>query len=246
MNYQQSCLQNAPLSTTPRYLGNQMRMAYIVSSHITYTSISLPRLLESMRRHGVPKEDVFVVVTESGRDIVQKGPACTFWYVTHNSLNFSPYVEAINPERQAVLSNYDYMFFLMCTTEVGPSFVALTNAFQGTPDAIGAHRFNGGDKAQCDFGAYKLSYVRSQEQMIRETYLNCSGEANIHYEGCMALYAPERQFYPCEGPSMEKIAEPQDIYGVGTPRITERYHAIDVTKYKANWGQNGTRIVGHI
>jgi hypothetical protein len=223
-----------------------MRMAYVVSSHITYTAHSVPRLLASMQRWGVPKDDVFVVVTDSGREIVQKGPACTFWYVTHNSLNFSPYVELVNPAREKVLAEYDYVFFLMCTTEVGPRFVELTNSFQGSPDVVGGHRFNGSERAQCDFGAYKISYVRSQERLIRETYLNCTGEVNIQFEGCMALYAPVRQFYPWEGPTMEKVAEPQDVYGVGTPRITERYHAIDVTKYKANWGQNGTRIVGHI
>ncbi len=220
------------------------RIAYLVSSHVIYAPISLPMLLASMACFNIPREDVFVVVCESGREMVQRGPQCTFWHVTYNVPVNSCYIEAVNPAREEALKDYDYVFLLMCTTEIGPNFYQLTQDITDEWDVWGAAPFpyNGENCAQCEYGAYRLSYLRSQYAHIQKFH-GCGDAYAVLNEGRMMQRAPTSRYYPCDvTPAMVRLSEPRDFYGVGADRITEYYPAIDLFKHKSNWGQGGLTL----
>lgn len=219
------------------------RIAYLISSYFTYAPLSLPVLLKSMREHGVPREQVFAIVCGAAKTVEQIGPDCTFWHVTHNSRNFSPFVEAVNPERSATLAGFDYIFLLMCTSEIGPKFLERTQQIPDGADVVGAHDFHNYGRAQCDIGAYSLDYLRSRKEVIDQHYRDTTDEFNIAAEGLMFAEAANRAFYADGKLPMREIPPHRDIYGVGGARITEYYESVDLTKYKANWGQNGRTLL---
>ena len=219
---------------------NKPRIAYLVSSHVVYAPISLPKLLASLKQHNVPREDVFVIICESGLECVQQGPQCTFWHVPYNVQVSSVFIEAVNPEREEALKDYDYIFLLVCTSEIGPDFYKLTQDITDAYDVWGASPFpsHGPNATQCDFGAYRLAYLRSDRAYIQKWH-GCGDSYAIHNEGITMQRAPTKTYYPCVGPTMvQTVGIPRDYYGVGAVRITEHYRAIDLYKHKSNWGQN--------
>ncbi len=224
-------------------------IAYLISSHFSYCTLALPQLLKSMREAGVPKEDIFVVLSGCKREFEQVGPDCTFWYVGHESRNFATYVEAVNPWRHNALERFDHMFHLTDTCLVLPDFYKLSMTFNRNLDAVGATPFMGPQLAQTEFGAYKLDYLHGRAPMINKIYRNVTHDDNVDYEGRMfGLADPaKRAFY--SGTNDEKcvvINGPMDIYGTGTPRITERYTAVELLHFKSNWGQHGRKLLDTI
>lgn len=209
-------------------------LAYLVSSHFSYSMLTLPKLLPSMRRAGIPRENIFVIVCGCRRDFDMAGPDCTFWFVRHESRNFCTFVEAVNPARD--LSRFDHVFCLLDTCEAGPRFGKLSADFDRSLDAVAAHPLMEERLAMSDIGAYSLAHLRSQAGLI-DTFCDAEIQVNYDFEGKMFGLAERRAFYGGDG-GRKIYADPADIYGTGTLRITEHYTAVDLFKFKSNWGQN--------
>ncbi len=224
-------------------------IAYMISSHFSYCTLALPRLLKSLRNVGIPRENIFVVLCGCQREFDQQGPECTFWYVSHESRNFCTFVEAVNPARAEALSRFDHMFQLMDTCLAHPKFAELSADFDRNLDAVGITPFRGPDLTLSDFGAYRLEYVRSHTQLINDVYRNVTHDHNCDYEGKMyGMADPARRgFYSgTNDPRFTILETAKDVYGTGTLRQTELYTAVDLVHYKSNWGQNGRRLLDRV
>lgn len=225
-------------------------IAYLISSHFSYAPMALPRLLDSMIASGVKPEQIFVVMCGCRREFDQRTTKGTFWYVNHESRNFCTFVEAVDERRREALQNFDHVFCLLDTSEVGPQFAELTNKFDREWDAVGVNPHGSQERAQCDLAAYSLDHLRSIQHHI-ETFRNAHPSVNWEWEGRVFGEAERRTFYGREhwGPlpknkggfehiGKEVVAGPQDIYGTGSMRITEYYKYADMYRFKSNWGQN--------
>lgn len=217
-------------------------LAYLVSSHFSYAPLALPRLLQSMRDCGIAAEHIFVVLCGCKREFDQKGPDCTFWFVNHESRNFCTFIEAINPARAEALSPFDHVFCLLDTCQAGPRFAELSQNFDRDLDAVAANPHLPHKVAQADLAAYSLRHLRSQAEAI-ETFRNAHPTVNLDWEGVIFHRAEKRAFYCGDSwDGMKVICGPEDVYGTGTPRITEHYHSVDLIHFKSNWGQHGRNL----
>jgi hypothetical protein len=225
-------------------------IAYLISSHFSYAPMALPRLLDSMIASGVKPEQIFVVMCGCRREFDQRTTRGTFWYVNHESRNFCAFVEAVDERRREALQDFDHVFCLLDTSEVGPKFAAVTDDFDREWDAVGVNPHGGEDRAQCDLAAYSLDHLRSIRHHI-ETFRNAHSSVNWEWEGKVFGLAQRKWFYGREkwGPiartrtsyehiGKQVVAGPLDVYGTGSMRITEYYKYADMFRFKSNWGQN--------
>lgn len=222
------------------------KIAYLVSSHFSYCTFAVPPLLQSMKESGVPASSIFVIVCGCVREFDVKTIMGNFWYVNHESRNFCTFVEAINPKREESLKDFSHVFCLLDTCKAGPRFAELTSDIDIELDAVGANPFCGFHKTQSDLGAYKIDYLKKRGSII-SMFKNAPPIVNFDYEGKMYEYAPteNRCFYGGIGGN-QHYADAADVYGTGTLRLTEYYTAIDLYKYKSNWGQNGKNLLDRL
>lgn len=221
-------------------------IAYLVSSHFSYSTLALPILLESMRNCGIPAEHIFVIVCGCKREFDQRGPDCTFWFVNHESRNFCTFVEAISPARANALADFEHVFCLLDTCKAGPDFRERSQSFDRGLDAVAANPHTSERLAQSDLAAYSLVYLRSQSRTI-ETFRNAPSVVNLDWEGRIFRLAPRRDFYCGDSwDGMRVVCGPEDVYGTGTARITEYYHSVDLIHFKSNWGQHGRNLSDRI
>ena len=89
--------------------------------------------------------------------------------------------------------------------------------------------------AQTELGAYSLEFLRAQRDWIMQ-WVDVDVVTNAHHAGELFSRASQRALY---GEGRYDIQPAQDVYGTGTMRITEYYPALDLWKYKSNWGQHG-------
>ena len=222
-------------------------LAYLISSHFSYAPLALPGMLRSMRASGIPPEQIFVVLCGCVREFDQRGPDCAFWFVTHESRNFSTFVEAIDPRRAEALAPFDHVWALMDSSRAGPRFGVLSQEFDRDLQACGANPLPPTDRAMTDLAVYSLEFLSSQAELIA-TYKNVTHEVNATHEGVLFRRADRRAFFPGDGqgmgilrdcgPGMRLTADGTDIYGTGVLRITEHYHSVDYYHFKSNWGQH--------
>ena len=211
-------------------------LAYLVSSHFSYSPLALPILLESMRCCGIPAAHIFVIVCGCKREFDQRGPDCTFWFVNHESRNFCTFIEAVNPARTDSLSPFDHVFCLLDTCKAGPKFAELSSKFDRNLDACAANPHT----------TERLAHLRSMAETI-ETFRNAPSVVNLDWEGRVFQKAPNRAFYRGDSwDEMQVVCGPEDVYGTGTPRITEHYRAVDLIHFKSNWGQYGRNLSDRI
>jgi hypothetical protein len=225
-------------------------IAYLISSHFSYAPMALPRLLDSMLASGVKPEQIFVVMCGCQREFDQKTTKGTFWYVSHESRNFCTFVEAVDERRRETLAEFDHVFCLLDTSEVGPKFAALTDDFDREYDAVGVCPIQGEQRAMCDLAAYSLDHLRANKHHI-DQFRNAEPSVNWDWEGRVFELAERKWFYgrerwgtlpkvpeDYENYGKQVVAGPQDVYGTGSMRITEYYKYADMFRFKSNWGQN--------
>jgi hypothetical protein len=211
-------------------------VTYLISSHVGYAQPA-QRLVESMRRNGVERfkvaiADCGVADLKAWRElpgVLRLGDPVV--PVAHNSFDYTAAIAAVDG-RFGPLG--DHVFLLHDTMEFGPA----TDRLIRTADpACPVTAVYGG---QCNLLLLRTDYLRAQADWLR-TLRNCSKEQAIAAEGELWRRCPEhlRGHYP-DSPCL--------VVGEGTPyggatRIQEFYPAIDLTKWKANWGQPGERVL---
>jgi hypothetical protein len=127
---------------------------------------------------------------------------------------------------------FEYAFFLQDTMMVEPWFVDYVVEYTD-PDINVTAVHNG----ICNLMCCRMDYVRSRRESLQRMR-NCTKKESIDHEGLLYTTAPrdKRALY-----DVERIPDLTPVYPYGspTPRMTEYYTPIGITKYKANYGQTG-------
>ena len=189
-------------------------LTYLVSSHVSFEKICLPRLLDSLK-------DQKVIVTVGGSDqtkIIKNGKN-EFHYVEHNSFDYSSLINLVEND----ITTADYVFLLHDTMECGPNFRKLSMRYKKSNiclcNKIGI----------CNLGTYKTSYLRSIKNEII-ALKNCSKLLAIQKEGKLGNF----DLYDN---SEITVLNKNDFYQTGTQRTKVYFKAVDLWKYGANNGE---------
>lgn len=203
-------------------------VTYIINTHSRYI-LPLENLLESMSY--IPKDRIIVVCAESGKDevlIFDNGMRVVFEY--HNSFDYTGAISLL----QRDLKTAPYIFFLQDTMEFGMN----TDYFiKKAPTNVPCVAAFGG---QCNLVLYKRDYLEHHKDWILQRE-NMSKLDSIHHEGKLWHMSSELASFPN---STMQVLGSGNPYG-GAERIKEYYDAIDLIKWKANYGQNMHNMIVH-
>jgi hypothetical protein len=204
-------------------------VTYIINTHGKY-SIPLERLLDSMSY--VPKHRIVVVVAESKvRDEILVLPnGIRMVHVPHNSFDYTGAISLF----ERPVETEPYVFFLQDTMEFGMNTDYFVRKIPIEADAIAA--FGG----QCNLALYKRSYLESKKDFILARK-DMTKLESIMYEGTLWKIADHKVSYHNSTMEVQGSGNP---YG-GAERIKEYYAAIDLIKWKANYGQNMNNLILH-
>jgi hypothetical protein len=210
-------------------------IAYSISSHVMYSPLTLPILLPSMIESGIPNSLIHVWVCGANAKATLVTKCGILHFVTHQSRGFTAFIEPVQEK-----FGYNWWFLMNDTMKVGPLFGQLSQQLDETKDCIAASTLAKApypmpDRCQTDLGAYKQSFLNSQKEWILQ-FINVSEVKNAKHEG--ELYSrcpPEKRGIYGSGDYV-RTEFPVDIYGAGIKRLVEYYPALDMYKYKSNWG----------
>lgn len=215
-----------------------MRIRIAVASCKAFSEKTLPILIPSLLKAGVPPDDI--VIFEGGHaHEAQLASTVEHWLVTHNSFEYTPLIEVALREMPA-----DYWFLMHDTCEVGPAFL---DRLYGIPDTLPA-KVAMRSFPSMSMGAYRYDYLLRQTKPLLE-----ARNFDLSHEGMKAKKAwglhredhilwrdhTETTFvYPrIDGHPEMLVKELPNPYGSGVVRRAEYFPSLDVTKYKSNWGQ---------
>lgn len=207
-------------------------VTYVISSHAEYQS---PRrtLVKSMLDCGIDPTRIVVVVGGSGSpDSAGEGQPEEV-HVDHNSYDFtgmiwlSESLDTLPPEKDRFVFLHDTMVF-------GERSDELFNSAQEDSWATAAE-----SDAQCNLVCYHREYLKSRANDI-QALKNCDKTTAINFERHFWRSCPEkhRRIYP----RAECIHLGDGYPYGGSLRRQEYYPAVDITKWKANWGQSAGNL----
>lgn len=205
-----------------------MHIRYIISSHVRYASFTLPRLLTSM--NNIDPDDVFVALGGADRSEQRASDHATVFAVNHNSFDYTGIIEVIERELAG-----DWWFWMHDTCECGPEFRRLVEG-NCDPTKEMTVVYVESNRNLCNFGLYNSALLHRHAGYFR-SLKNLSKQEAISHEG--ALYRDDlgtKAIYPNSG---YHVIGHRDIYQNGTQRMIEHYSAVDLFKFKGNWGATG-------
>lgn len=216
-----------------------MTVGYLIGSHVCYQSKALPMLLASLRTDqmaGIEPERIVVAVNGAGKPHVQTVDGVRMRYQVG---------EMACPLAALLNENFgcDYWFFLNVTSRAGPRFRELVEAgYDPEADATlaGALLNNGPSggkhgRAINDMCMYRLAYLQSVRDKIESVKDAPISEHIDDLEGWFYAHAPKQAQYPDLGYELNQVKS--DVYGTGTMRATEYFPAVDLIRWKRNFGQ---------
>ncbi len=202
-----------------------MKIGYLVNSHVSYYLESLPRLILSMNKSGIPTLDIHIYVGGSDVDASDTFMGCTIYFVKHNSYDYTTFIEwTKNPVKE-----YDAVFYLHDTCEVEESFKnlveinydSLYEVMYCTIKHVGI----------CNIGMYRSDYLYSLRKKF-EFLKDCDKNTAVLWEGFAIKESNSKKCYPDENIENSQI---EVIYKDGVLRKIEHYKHLGLKKYKANW-----------
>lgn len=204
-----------------------MSIGYIVSTNIMYMDVTLPKLLASMEKIGIPHSDVVIFVGRHGHYLDKRLDHC----YRHVYLPYGGFEKTALIGATEVDLPFSHAFLLHDTCVVGERFhERIQNGTNLDADVTSTNN------ALCDFGAYRVAflkhiapYLHRLKDMTKHTAI---AEEGAIYRQHMGITAE----YPHNGRECEIIGH-ADPYKTGVARMIEYYPAIDMYKYKANYGQ---------
>lgn len=215
------------------------RIGYIIGSHVVYQHACIVPLLDSMLPLGIDPKTIVVCVNGSGieHEFVQHGITFIF-RKPEEAAHFAPIVDLDLGTRLGIT----HWFYLNCTGICGPKFKELVEAGYGRdadctvagPKIPVTSRGRGGRPVN-DLCMYRHDYLMTQREIICSQMEMSTPYAHAELEGVLFALAPKQAEYPNVGYHTDY--PPSDVYGTGTPRITEHFPAVDWHRYKKNWGQ---------
>lgn len=204
------------------------RPLFLINSHVGY-DVALQQLLDSISN--IPPQDIMIVIGGDTREYVLLLPDDKrVFHVTHDSFDYTGLIKLLNT---SIINQYTHVFCLQDTMLCGENTYNLICSASSNSLAIAA--FGG----QCNLVLYRTDYLKSQRDFILSCR-NCTKLESIHYEGALWKMTSDKISFP-----NSTISEDRQLYYPynETPRIKEYYHAVDITKYKANYGQNMNNLI---
>lgn len=196
------------------------KLVYVINSFTGYFEVAGARCLRSLLEHGVPKEDIIVIVGGAENAHEEYVDGVLFRYVEHNSSDYTSFIEALD------IPNIENWCFIHDTCEV------TSEQFDKTVRGIVmSPKWNDFECATfhllgiTNMGVYKHDFLLNIECFLR-TLKNTDKFRGIYAETTI----------PRLGRSMSincqtAILPPRDIYGNGNPRQTVRFD-IGLNKYQ--------------
>lgn len=205
-----------------------MEADYIINSHVGYTK-PLEMLLASMEHIDPRRIFIFIGGAEKEQIHVRMRDGLLTFYVTHDSYDYTGLITLI--EKRLITA--EHIFCLQDTMLFGPTSDTLICNANPHAEATAAHGW------QCNLVLYRRDYVLHREKFIR-SMKNCSKQDSITYEGWLWKASSNRAEYVGTDCIQQGYEFP---YNPETRRLKEYYPAVDIIKYKGNWGQNMNDLV---
>lgn len=210
-------------------------VGYFISSHVAQNHAIIPPLLQSMEECGIAAERIVVVVNGSGQPHDYRIRGVRFLF---QQPEFAYHLLPVLTED----FGFSHIFFLNGTSRCGPRFRELVETgFDPAADCtlagdlIGLGSVGRHGRAINDLCMYRTGYLLEEKARLEE--ISEAGGASrkgiVEMEGVLYAVAPRQAQYPTLG---HQVTGPTDVYGTGTPRITEYYPGIDWYRFKKNWG----------
>jgi len=213
-----------------------MEIKIAIATNINFYKHSLPIVLESLLNCGIEKTQIFVFNTGFSEEKTEKIDDITYYYLTHNSYEYSPLIEIVEKELVS-----DYWFLIHDTCKVGPSFKDLLYKIpENKPVKLSLK-----NSPAMSIGSYNYNYLISIKQKLLSIKNNdYSNESLIKWK---KWGVPNEDFilwktYPdpiiYNNNKNWSILSYENWYGTNTVRRTEYYPSLDIYKNKSNWGQS--------
>lgn len=150
--------------------------------------------------------------------------------VNHNSYDYTAMIEIVETKPKLP----PYLLFLQDTMEIGPNTIEL--ALDINPEHYATAAFGG----QCNLVTYRYDYLLGMVDFILDRR-NMTKRESIQLEGY--LWKQLSEYTRGHYTNADCV-----IKGKGNPysdveRIEEYYTALDITKWKANYGQNMNNLI---
>lgn len=202
------------------------RVLYLVSSHASYKA-PLKRILKSLG--GLPT----MVVTGGCKErrVLDASPDKIVVETDHNSFDYTALIELMRvfeTMEKGLLP--DHIFLLQDTMELGARTDELVK--QANIHACATAAFGG----QCNLCLFRLDYLLAHRDFIL-SLRDCDKGRAVEAEGKLWRDAPEDRRLSFENATCEVVGEGKPYRGAR--RIREYYAGVDITKWKANYGQGG-------
>lgn len=196
-------------------------LTYIIHSHVGY-GIALARLIQSAQY--IPKDRMMIILS---------GASDSYMYTHRGYLTLSTSDQSFDHDgiiavvqKQLPLKT-DHVLFLQDTMEIGWNTDYLARHVDPKIPATAA--FGG----QCNLVVYRVDYLLHHKNWIIQRR-NLSKHESVQYEGMLWKMTSEHASFP--NSTCEILGEDTPYSDV--PRIKEYYPALDIIKWKANYGQN--------
>jgi hypothetical protein len=213
-----------------------MEIKIAIATNINFYKHSLPIVLESLLNCGIEKTQIFVFNAGFSEEKTEKIDDITYYYLTHNSYEYSPLIEIVEKELVS-----DYWFLIHDTCKVGPSFKDLLYKIPENKPVKLALK----DSPAMSIGSYNYNYLISiKQKLLSIKNTDYSNESLIKWK---KWGVPNEDFilwktYPnpviYNNNKNWSILSYENWYGTNTIRRTEYYPSLDIYKNKSNWGQS--------
>ncbi len=201
---------------------------FVISSHINFAPICLPRLLESLHTSGVPHANIRVVVGGSESESEEALKGIFYHYVTHNSFDFTGLIDVLDTNTKA-----ERWFLLHDTCEAGPLFYAKASAYDRQKPLCMAS-----PHGWTNMGAFSWDFLEEARSFIM-AMRNCSKERAMLSEGIFMRMGDAGKYAEYDYTVTKNI----DVYQQGTMRQRCYFSSIDLIKYMANHAQAHKRVL---
>ena len=216
-------------------------VGYLIGCHVAQICTPLQILLNSLTiLNGIEHDRIVVVVNGCCQNRTLNERGIRFVYrIGEAPHHFQPLVN----DRIGDELSLSHWLYVNCTSNAGEHFRELVEeGFEYLDDATLASDLMPRNptwvdlpRAQNDMALYRYGYLLNQIDLINKMDNMVTQFAVANWEGLLYGLAPRKAQYKNVG--LRIVRPPADIYGNGTLRQTEYFAAIDLYRYKKNYGQ---------
>lgn len=208
------------------------RIGYWIGSHVLHNHIATVQLISTLVcNNKIEPERIAVLVNGAQRSYDQCVFGTHYFFRPADNRHHLAYCAE---EGWGAKLGITHWFFLNCTSRAGQCFRYLVEAgFDPKAEATSATKYVlQGNRPINDLAMYSAAFLERIKTQVG--HLVCSGKEAIDHEGYIFSLAQTKTFYPkCD----YQIKGMTDVYGTGLMRRTEYFPAVDLYRYKKNWGQ---------